>query len=289
MNLIDKKYFSKIMQYLKLPLSLLLLYLVFIKTDLRSLGMIFSAMDFDLLVTLLLLSIVKIILQFFNWHMFLHSFQGNRIPLKESIIAFFSGTSLRIVTPGGFGVYGRVMMLNTHKKHSFLAISYEKVIQSWAILLYAALALFLKFSSTAFLFLFLLFILFPIILLFMPKTSKAGSFLPINKLSIIPNTVIQSLINFITIFQYFIFIGSFACFTFKSALMTVPIVQFANMIPITFSGLGLREQIAISIYPPLGVTEELAVSCSIFIFAISNLIPALTGIVFLIMHKQKNK
>jgi hypothetical protein len=43
------------------------------------------------------------------------------------------------------------------------------------------------------------------------------------------------------------------------------------------------------IFPPLGISQELAISCSLFVFLVSNVLPALAGLVFIITMKPVRK
>ncbi|MCF7921023.1 MAG: flippase-like domain-containing protein [Candidatus Cloacimonetes bacterium] len=283
---------KKLTGILKYPLTALLLYMVLSRLDYRAVKSIIINLEPGLIYILICISLLKLFFQYQNWQLFLLFFPDMVISKRERLLSFFAGTSLRVITPAGVGVYGRMLMLSMHKRDSFLAITYEKLIQGWGILLYAGIAAGIMYPVIPFFLKYLiplLFISLPFLLLMINEKSPLHKYTPQNRKQLLPACGTQVIINFLTILQYYIFIGSFKDFSFLKALSSVPLVQFANLIPVTISGLGLREQIAMHIYPPLGISKELAISCSLFVFMISNLVPALVGLILIVTMKPGKK
>jgi hypothetical protein len=64
------------------------------------------------------------------------------------------------------------------------------------------------------------------------------------------------------------------------------LTQFSNSIPITVAGLGLRESFAIHFLKTAGITAEQAVSATLSLFFIQDVLPALIGTWFLVRTKK---
>ncbi len=284
---------AKLKRYLgiiKFPLTIIILLIVLLKIDFLKISDIISDLKLVTVIILLTISLIKIILQYLNWNLFLKLIQEVRIRPVEKITSFFVGLTFRMIAPGGIGVYGRMFYLSARKKDSFLSITYEKMIQAWCIIFFASIASALYFHSLPS----ILKIILPVItlmlpfliLIFSPGRKKYYIYFQKYRQTLIPALLIQITINTLTIIQYDLFFKNYLDFKFITALQSVPLVQFANLIPITISGLGIREYIAMNIYPALGVNQELAIACSLIVFSFSNIIPAIIG-VFFVLFKHR--
>jgi len=284
----NKKILWKIFGILKYPFTAALLYLVFSHIDFATVTAIIKTLDTKMVAILILISLVKIVLQYNNWRLYLKLFPGIDVSHGQSLLAFLAGTTFKLITPGGVGVYGRMLMLNMRKRDSFLAISYEKIVQSWGMLFWGVIAAAITFSNVNVILRLIVpavFLTLPLLLFVIPRPSK---FIPDTRIPALPPFILQAFIYILTIFQYYLFIKSFTDFSLLKAFGSVPLVQLANTIPITVSGLGLREHFAILVYPPIGVSKELAISCSLFVFMISNVAPAILGVILMLL-KPTNK
>ena len=275
----------KFLGILKYPLTVIILLIVLSRIDFLRISEIISDLRIFTVTLLLIISFTKIFLQFINWNLFLKLIQEARIKRLEKIISFFVGIIFRMISPGGVGVYGRMFFLSARKKDTFLSITYEKLIQAWCIIFFASLASALYFDNLAPFWKILLpviTLIFPFLLLIFSR-SKEKYYVYFQKYrqTLVPALLIQITINSLTIIQYYVFFQNYLDFSFSTALKSVPLVQFANLIPITISGLGIREYFAMSIYPALGVNQELAIACSLIVFSFSNILPAFIGILFL--------
>ena len=64
--------------------------------------------------------------------------------------------------------------------------------------------------------------------------------------------------------------------------------MIANIIPITYSGLGLRETFAINILAKADAVPEVAVTSSLTIFFFNLVLPALLGLYFILNSRKKD-
>ena len=288
MKLSDKA--KRIGGILKYPITILILIIVLSKIDLGKVLGILSELKPGVLVALVFISLLKIFLQYSNWCLFLKLNPDSGLTFSEKVTSFFVGISFRMMSPGGVGVYGRMLYLPIRKRDSFLAITYEKMIQGWCIIFLGSLASSLYFIELS---LWLKFLIplsalsLPfIILLISPLKKKYYSYFQHYRLTLIPALLIQIFINLLTIFQYRIFLSNYTAFRCLDAFKSVPLVQAGNLLPITISGLGVREYLAVQVYPSLGISAEQAVSCSLIVFSLSNLFPAFAGIIILLFKRN---
>jgi len=275
---------------IKYPVTILILALVLNKIDLGKVSDSITELKSGFLLILVLLSLVKIALQFINWNSFLKLNPENKLKHSEKLISFFVGITFRMISPGGMGIYGRMLYLPIRKRDSFLAITYEKFIQGWCIIFFASVASSLYFQELSLilkLILPLAALSLPFLLLFIsPLKKKYYNYFRQYRLTLIPALAIQITTNLLTIYQYTIFLKNYTEFSFISALKTVPLVQAGNLVPLTISGLGVREYLAVQVYPSLGISAELAVSCSLIVFSLSNLLPAFMGIIIILFKRN---
>jgi len=60
-------------------------------------------------------------------------------------------------------------------------------------------------------------------------------------------------------------------------MSVVPLVMAGRLVPLTVSGLGVREWIAALLFPGIGVTESVAVEVTLLVFLLTSALPALIG------------
>ena len=96
----------------------------------------------------------------------------------------------------------------------------------------------------------------------------------------------QIIYMILTIIQFFIIFQQFVKISFFQVVISVPLVLFSNIIPITYSGLGLRESFAMEIFPHFGIPAEIAIVATLTIFLFTSFLPAIVGLYFIVSHKK---
>ncbi|MDD3051924.1 MAG: lysylphosphatidylglycerol synthase domain-containing protein, partial [Candidatus Cloacimonetes bacterium] len=91
----------------------------------------------------------------------------------------------------------------------------------------------------------------------------------------------------LTVFQYYVLIEQYFHISIGKLFIGVPLILSSNTIPITYSGLGLRETFAISVLSKFDIDPLIAVTASLTIFFFNSVIPALIGLYLLINKKKK--
>ncbi|HNQ42832.1 MAG TPA: lysylphosphatidylglycerol synthase domain-containing protein, partial [Candidatus Cloacimonadota bacterium] len=87
--------------------------------------------------------------------------------------------------------------------------------------------------------------------------------------------------------QYWLILNAFGVIGFFQNWMRMALTNFSNSIPITVAGLGLRESFAIHFLADAGFSAETAVSATLSLFLIQDVIPAIIGAGVLLKGKPK--
>lgn len=239
---------------------------------------------------LVITAILKHITQGVNWYYALSINKNYKPNLHEIIKTYLIGLSLGFVLPGGHATYGKMYFIENSKKATFVSVLIEKFFQTWGNLFYASFAVIYFFNEIDLwirLSIPFLVTLSPLLLLgiiyFIPKFRIH---LPILK-KVFPKIIISQMIYIpLTVVQYWLILISFTDISFFQTCIATTLILSSNVIPITFSGLGLREFFAIKVLANYGITNTSAVTVALLIFFINMLVPALIGVFYIFRHKK---
>lgn len=287
-----KNRFLKIGLYLiKLSLTALILYLIFSRFELRK--VLYSIVSLPLWIILMMIisTLFKHYTQYKNWKYSLQLNPGYQKNRAEVLSSYLIGIPLRFLIPGGTATYGKIFFVrNTSKVASAMSVTSEKFHMTWMSWTYASVAALFYFPLVP-LWLRLPFCLLccltPLILYY-----GLGRFEKTKSISILyaqkaPRIIgFQAVYVFITIIQLWMILNHLAQLSFFDAMIRIALTNFANTIPITISGLGLREYFAIHFLKTAGITAEQAVSATLTLFIFHDLIPALIGTIVLLKTKK---
>tara|TARA_Y100000310_G_C20700067_1_gene828942 strand:- start:3794 stop:4681 length:888 start_codon:yes stop_codon:yes gene_type:complete len=217
---------------------------------------------------------------------------------KISLIGTFYG----LITPGKVGELGRAYYLNANKAKTLPPLLWEKLIDIFTLILLSNITIFFLFKNINLLYISILLTLSVLIVVFLITNEKTTSF--VLTLIKIPkekqeeyiytmSQVFKKEVLFKTLFLSFIYIGTAflgALILLKSMdplanpllVFSLPLLMLFGNIPITISGLGLREFVTVYCFTHLGATAELGFSFSIIWFIMTVLIPGLIGFFFIL-------
>lgn len=289
-KLVKNRYFY----FVKIIITSVILYFIFRKIDFHQLHLTFREFKLSYIFIIIITAGIKIFIEYQNWGHFLKINPDYKPKRSEIFKSHMIGHSLRFLIPGGHAVIGKMYFVKNEKKLSFMSIGVEKFFQIWMNLLFASFAAIFYFRRqfilpTVIAFIFIIFLPFIIYLLkhLDKKESLAKYFKQYWK--IIPRIFIMQIVYmFITIFQYFILLNTFLNFHFFSAVISIPLILFSNLIPITYAGLGLREQFAIEVLAKYEISSETAIAVSLTVFIFNVLLPALIGIYFIVKSNRNS-
>ncbi|MCL2065016.1 MAG: lysylphosphatidylglycerol synthase domain-containing protein [Candidatus Cloacimonetes bacterium] len=290
--------------YIQIAVSILVLVIIFRKIEIKTILSILFSLDISLLLMLLGISLIKFLSQAINWHNYIKifSFKKDSYTFLTVLKTHTIGLALRFLLPGGYATLGKVYYLDSQrKKDTFFSIVLEKFFIIWIIWFFALWVMFFRnkiifindvFNNNVYFIILFLSIIITILPFFLPKLFKKfiDKYVKRNFYKYLPNILIlQFIFEILTFVLYFITLQSLTSvnLNFFDVSAFVAIILVANTIPITFSGLGLRELASGLFLPRLGVPVEIAVSTSLIIYLINSVLPAIFGAFLIASHKKK--
>lgn len=284
---------KRLFYLLKIAISITILYFIFRKIDFKELYGNLLNISIITLIFLILTTVLKLVTQIFNWGIYLKLWPNYKFNLSEIIKTHFIGSALRFLVPGGHATLGKVFFVNNQKSSTVISIGIEKFFQIWINLLAASIASFFYFKTLNIMVKILIIIvvvLLPFLLTFFSKTVKRPIFKDLfyNYEKIIFRIIISQIIFVVlTILQYYVILNNFQHIELTNVMIGVPLVLFANIIPITISGLGLRETFSIKVFSGFAILSHVAVTASLTIFVLNSVLPGLIGLYFIVKKNPR--
>ncbi|MBC8382408.1 MAG: flippase-like domain-containing protein [Candidatus Cloacimonetes bacterium] len=264
----------------KIIISILfLIFLFFIIKPQQILGALRDADILWILLALLLLPL-NLFLQSMRWK-FLVTLSKEKVSNKEIIYSILYSFSYSIFTPARLGEIGRAFHIANSKKDEMVVLAfYEKFFAFCSLLLFGLISL--SFYQS-----FYYLISVVAVLLLMSFSKYIAQHLPyfkkftsiLQKVHIAKIFLISLLFVFVYIFQFYLILNAFRQVNIFSSFFFISIVMLVNAVPITFSGLGLRELASVYFFKQLLMSTGQAASASLLLFAINILIPTLCGFI----------
>ena len=281
---------NKLIYLLKFSIGIVLVIWILSKVDREKLVDYFFSLDLFTLLLILLFSVITITVQFLRWK-YLVTSNSVSFETKDIIPSFFAGYAFRLMIPGGHAEISKIFLLPGKKRGKAVAVGMEKFFQTYIKLVMILIALSFSFTEYNPLF-YSLIVLLIILLYFLPKLKwlKKLQEKEVNNLLVFGNTLIYSLIIFIImVIQYFILLNIVNSIEFFETMHTVVYLWGSGIIPISISGLGVREGLAVYFLKMYGIFPAHAVATSLFLFFLNTIIPALIGIYFIYQKRQHLK
>ena len=233
---------------------------------------------------------LNLTIQFRRWRFLIgrHSADYNE---KDLLPAFFAGFALRLMIPGGHAEITKIFMLPGKKSGKVVAFTLEKYFETYFKFMLILIALPLVFAEYKT-------VLWPLAVLgivfyfFLPRLLSLSFFerfheKDLNYRQIFFFTLLFSISIFISlIIQYYILLNDSAAIGIEQTALVVVFIWGAGLIPISISGLGVRENLAAYFLAFYGIAAETAVAAAFFIFVTNIILPALIG-AFFIYKKRK--
>ncbi len=275
----------------KLGLSLLILWLIFRKVDLAEVITELGRIPVQVILLVFAITLMRQYLQYQNWR---HALRLNPwFCAEEEQISrsYLIGIPLRFLLPGGHGSFAKVFFIdNSSKTASIAAVASEKLAQTWAILLFAAGSAFWIFPqwNLALKLLALVVIaLLPLILGGIVKWHRDLAVLRDGYRRNIPRMLaIQVAAVLLTMLQYYLLLNTMSAISFGETTLRMSIVQFSDTIPVTISGLGLRESFAMHFLETAGYAGGKAITATLALFFIQDVLTCIPGLGLLLMRKK---
>ncbi len=276
---------------LKISVTGLILYMIFSRFDLLKVLSLIASLPLWLVLMMIGTTVFKHFTQYKNWKYSLQLNPGYKKIRSEVLSSYLIGIPLRFLIPGGTATYGKMFFVqNTSKLASAMSVTSEKFFMTWMTWTYAAWAALYYFTEYslwlrlgfAIVCTLIPFVVYPLL----GRFAKTRSIQPLYAQKAPQIAIFQAVYVFTTIVQLWLVLNHFARVSFSAAIMRISLMNFANAIPITISGLGLREYFAIHFFGTAGISAEQAVSATLTLFIFHDLIPALIGSYILLNTKK---
>jgi len=281
---------NRLIFFLKYAIGLALLGWAAWRFDFTQIVDTIGSISITALLASLFLSVLSLTLQFRRWRYLIgrHSADYEE---KDLLPAFFAGCALRLLIPGGHAEITKIFLLPGRKRGKAAAFVLEKYFETYLkfMLILIALPLILIEYRTI---LWGIAAIGVILYFFLPRLLRISLIKKyqekdINYRQIFFHTLLFSLAVFITlVLQYFVLLNDSETISFSESLLGVIFVWGAGLLPISISGLGVRENLAAHFFGLFSISAETAVAMAFFVFLTNILTPALIG-AFFIYRKRK--
>jgi len=238
-----------------------------------------------------LLSLCGLAVQFYLWRYLIRRHSDHHT-LRDLVASFFAGFALRLMIPGGHAEISKVFLLPGRKRGKIIAFGAEKFFQTLFKIIFISLALLFIFPQKRLL-LGAVGAAGILVYLFLPKIlhgtkmkdfqEKEVSYYPVFLVSLmltIPMLLIIAL-------QYYLLLQSVGTISLFRSLLVATFIWGAGLIPISISGLGVRENLAVYFLGLYGISGSAAVGVSLLVFVINVILPALAGLVILFLRRKE--
>jgi hypothetical protein len=266
------------------------------------LRMAFRHMEMGSLLLALFCFQVLLILRAYKWHRLMLA-AGKR-HLRQSLRSLFGGFALGLITPGRLGELGRCVFVREDERAEVALLTVlDRLLDFWALLTLMGVSLFLLTSRAAAIFgvavwLALLPVVmgFPALVLHLSQLARRSSHFRRHFMESATKMPVLSTPRFaalavgamgVELASFFFLLRAFSPTGFTTALATYPYIVLAGDLPVSFSGVGVREGVAALLLSPYAVPSGAAVGASFVWFVFAVLLPAALGTVWLVAERVR--
>lgn len=277
---------------LKLALTGYILWLIFAQIALGEVLQSIVSLPVGLVILLGLLSVLRHLLQYQNWHYSLLLNPMFRDSKSNVVISYFAGLALRFLVPGGASSVGKVLFLDNSSRYASLSsFGAERGFMTWVTWVFALGAGLFFYSGNMLIWISIGFVIIALAPLWaywlLGLFAKTRQIKPGYRLRAPRLTLLQVVSALIMYLQYWLILQQSGAISFGGTLTRMSLTNFSNSIPITFAGLGLRESFAIHFLADAGFTATQAVTTTLTVFVFQDVMPGIVGAVTLLVAKKK--
>jgi len=276
---------------LKLLITAYILHIVFKDIDFRELLRSMLRLPLWMFIILCGASFLRHWAQLRNWRHALSLKPSYKMNSRDVLKSYLVGLPLRFAVPGGPASLGKVFWVdNSSHMASVLAFGIERAFLTWATWSFASGAGLFYFTAIPVwirLLVFGLCISAPLWGIPILKAWPRGrSALPAYKKLSPRMALLQVGAALIAYSQYWLILNTHVQISWPSSLKLMALTNFSNSIPITLAGLGLRESFAVHFLDGAGFSAAQAISTTLSLFVVQDIIPALIGLLVFLTRKK---
>ncbi len=279
---------QRIIYAVQISIGITLVVWILLQIDREQFVNYFLNISFYNLFIVSLLGVISLILQFRRWRYLVERYSIH-FNMKDLIPSFFAGFAFRLIIPGGHAEFSKIFLLPGKKRGKILAFGVEKVFQTIIKVIALLIVLPLTFPEytiyyiICFLIIVVGYFLFPRIPVLKDLQEK-----DVNYHRIFAINLLFAFGIFISMgLQYYILLNQVDVVSISATFHTVVYLWGAGMVPISISGLGIREGLAVYFFNFYNVSAAHAVATSLFLFTINTIIPALVGAFYIYKNRTQ--
>ncbi len=284
---------NKLLFIVKYCIGFLLLGWILWRVDRREMIRTLLHFKWETVLLVVVLTVVNLSTQFLRWK-YLIERHSNHFRYKDLLPSFFAGFAFRLMVPGGHAEITKVFLLPGQKRGKVVAFSIEKFFQTYI----------------KFIFVLIVFpVFFPVYRLPLWGLAALGMgayfFLPalwglpfmerfrekeLRYQRIFFHTLLYSLtIYFCLILQYNILLNDSGSISLWNTVLAVTMIWGSGLLPISVSGLGVRENTAVFFLGLFHFPAAAATGIALLLFFINIILPALIGAIFIFHRRNELK
>lgn len=284
---------DKLIFGLKYFTGILLLLWILFNVDRESLVQTIINLGIYDIIIIIFISFINLAIQLNLWRILITR-HSDHYHLTDVLPSFIAGFALRLLIPGGHAEITKIFLMRGRKRGKAIAFGVEKSFQTvFKIILILLAVPFLFPEYKIFLWSLSAIIILSIFLLpialkkdwFSKHLEKDVSYNKIFIFSFIHSVPLYLLVSL----QYFYLLNlSFRIDFFHTLIVSIFILG-AGLIPISISGLGVRENLAVFFLGQYDIPGYSAVAISLFVFFVNSIIPAIMGVFIIFKRKHDLK
>jgi uncharacterized membrane protein YbhN (UPF0104 family) len=269
---------QRIIYIIQITIGLVLVFWILLQVDREQFLNYFLGIDAINLILILFLGCLSLMIQFRRWKYLVERYSVH-YNIKDLLPSFFAGFAFRVMIPGGHAEFSKIFLLPGKKRGKVLAFGMEKLFQALIKIIAILIVLPMTFPDYTVICVITImlvvigYFLFPRIPILKDLQEK-----DVNYHRVFGVNLFFSLWIFIIMgLQYYILLNQVDSISLRGTYHTAVYLFGAGMVPISISGLGIREGLAVFFFNTYGVSAAHAVATSLFLFSINTIIPALIG------------
>lgn len=264
----------------------------------------FRSLETGSLLPALFCFLILLFLRAYKWHRLMAAAGKSRI--RQSLRALFGGFALGLITPGRLGELGRCVFVREEERAQVALLTvFDRLLDFWALLTSMGASLFLLASRPAAVFGVAVWLaLLPVVMGFPALVSHLSQLAGKSRhfrrhaseaevgmpLVSTPRFALMALgAMWAELASFFFLLRAFSPTGFTTALATYPYIVLAGDLPVSFSGVGVREGAAALLLSPYAVPPIAAVDASLVWFVFAMLLPATLGALWLGAERIKSR
>lgn len=288
---------SNLIRVIKVVITILLLALLFSKVNVREVINAFTQVNLFWLAGSIVIGIAMVLVRWLKWHLIVKA-GLEQADHRETFASLLGGMTFALVTPARVGELSRVAFLSGSRTEASGLVFVDRFIDLSVILIFGTIGMSVVLGREQ------LPLLLPLIAFFIIGIFKLDFFLslgsrliPFKKLKdlvvtasaglrrltpadLATNFALTLLLTTLDIISFYMLVRALGGDNFKAVVFVFPLIMLTNLLPITISGVGVRENTAVWLFAKFAVTSTVAFNATFISYLLNSLAPALCGIYF---------